>query len=59
MVLPWEDNRITNKKKNFGNTILLNNRQERNDKMPKKFNYLQEVVEFLSISLLFCIIEKA
>lgn len=59
MILSWEDNRITNKKKNFGNTILLNNRQERNDKMPKEFNYLQEVVEFLSISLLFCIIEKA
>ena len=59
MVLSWEDNRITNKKKNFGNTILLNNRQERNDKMPKEFNYLQEVVELLSISLLFCIIEKA
>ena len=59
MILPWEDNRITNKKKKFGNTILLNNRQERNDKMPKEFNYLQEVVEFLSISLLFCIIEKA
>ena len=58
MILSWEDNRITNKK-NFGNTILLNNRQERNDKMPKEFNYLQEVVEFLSISLLFCIIEKA